>query len=547
MAKKTKVMPKETLEVVPNPKTGTTKQLPMQSLKPVADNNKVLITSVINKVFQNEDNLREAISANLKERSIASKAISERVQTAFANFSPSKLSSTERSLPNYLNPDDKLSDALDAVITKGIEATRKSKVKRSIRLQDTPELRKFIVEKGRSRSSIFGTIKLDDLIKYINSKPGTIESLTHDPTFTHCEAEMEAEKRLEEIMGSSGDSVVTKPSMSSDGEDWVTTESFMEGSSAEESASVDIVKDNVILQMKTVSSPETSLQYSVTNRSSQNDIQGGVQTFELRSGPTDVTSYHDFNSLQIAFEDVWTEIFDGELASLGKALYHEYVKLKTYVGTNDDTPIISTVRDLQQLMAEIREFSNVTQVIIPPELLEDSGSNPSDKDGVNINVNVGGDIQAIVDAAGWLIDKIKNIFAGKPQIRWGDFPGPLPSKDVISVEFEDNAVSPGVVEIVIMNTEDTWWWKGIEFREFDGMTGNVVCGFRISTDPNDGGVWNSQGFNRLPLWTHQVKNGVLEFQKQNTVAGDHTGFYILAGLDERIKDRTRVTFTWVKD
>ena len=62
-----------------------------------------------------------------------------------------------------------------------------------------------------------------------------------------------------------------------------------------------------------------------------------LQTFELRPGASDVTSYHDFHTLQIAFPHVWTRLFDGELEALGRELYREYVKLKDFGGVDRTT------------------------------------------------------------------------------------------------------------------------------------------------------------------------------------------------------------------
>ena len=65
----------------------------------------------------------------------------------------------------------------------------------------------------------------------------------------------------------------------------------------------------------------------IPNGADSNNAQAGLlDTFELRPGPSDVTSYHDFSTLQIAFENVWTQIFDGELEALGRKVYREYVR-----------------------------------------------------------------------------------------------------------------------------------------------------------------------------------------------------------------------------
>jgi hypothetical protein len=107
------------------------------------------------------------------------------------------------------------------------------------------------------------------------------------------------------------------------------------------------------------------------------------------------------------------------------------------------------------------------------------------------------------------------------------------------------------VEIVLQNSPDAWWWKGIEFREFDA-TGKVVSHSVISNDPqaNDASDPQRVSFNVLRLFTTQLPNGLLEFQKAAPPPfgfGIHTGYYLLAGLDVSLRDRMRVTFTWEKD
>src|SRR5690348_12764584 len=64
--------------------------------------------AAINTIFQNDESVRQALSANLKGRTTASQALAERAQAAFSDFSPSKYSPAERARPNYLAPGDNL-------------------------------------------------------------------------------------------------------------------------------------------------------------------------------------------------------------------------------------------------------------------------------------------------------------------------------------------------------------------------------------------------------------------------------------------------------
>ena len=117
--------------------------------------------------------------------------------------------------------------------------------------------------------------------------------------------------------------------------------------------------------MGPATAPEARLEYGlIPNSANSNEAQAELlTTFQLRPGPTDVTSYHDFSTLQIAFDDVWTRIFDGELEGLGRELYREYVGLLDFLDYDPDTADrpISSLDDLAWLIGEIRDLSRFTQ------------------------------------------------------------------------------------------------------------------------------------------------------------------------------------------
>jgi hypothetical protein len=519
------------------------------------------IHSAIDTIFQNDASVREALSNNLRDRSTESLALANRAQDAFAGFSASRLSAAERARPNYLAPGDDLADAHAVVVTKGTEAFRTSNVPRSIRLRSSEALRSRIKAADGNDDSLVGTIEFDDLVDYIAPNGMLRPARRLDPTFTACIAEVEAEKRLKQIKAAADGVAAAVVPEGGDGP-------VANGSGS--AATDTLVEDEVSLQMKTATSPESQLLYGVPNRPDQGALQASIQTFELRSGPSDVTSYHDFNSLQIAFEPAWTEIFHGQLAALGKELYGEYVKLKVFAGIdNEDDRPINTIDDLSQLMDDVRNLGRITQDVTPGDVRpNDAGVSAPTADAAAkatdyakaildpasiITDNIGNKtVAALVDPAGAIYDAISALFAGKPHLNWSSFPGPLPvNGDIISVRFDSNAVPSGEVEIVLHNSPAAWWWKGIEYREFDA-TGKVVSHSVISNDPqgNDASDPRRVSFNVLRLYTTQLPNGLLEFQKAAPPPfgfGIHTGYYLLAGLDASLKDRMRVTFTWEKD
>ncbi|BCY09112.1 hypothetical protein [Actinoplanes sp. L3-i22] len=454
-----------------------------------------------------------------------------RARRAFAGFLPSRYPAAERARPNYLGPDDDLIGTTTALLGKGVDDLRASEPKRSVRLSLNDGLRTMLTPDQA------GVIDLGQLIERLAAGLGGGLTGSTDPAVTACEATLEAERRIEEIL------------RTADGLDDGASPGGHRappGTHGGWASPAALVADQVDRQMGSAMSPEGPLAFNVPDRSDGARVTRHIDTFELRDGPSDVTSYHDFSSLQIAFEHVWTEVFDGRLRTLGEDLYHQYVLLKQITGTDDGDRRISTLDDLSQLLAEIRELSRM----VPEE--EADASAGTGGDATNGNDVVSGiartaleadplkdipkPIRAVADPGGFLIRSLLDIAAGKDQITWASFAGPLRQGDVIRVDIQPNAVPAGSVEIVVRNTDDTWWWKGIEFTEA-GAAGQVLDDRQISTD----------GPSSLRVRPAQLRNGVLEFQKRNTILNDHTGFYLLGKLDERLKDRARVTFTWIRD
>ncbi|MCI0708779.1 MAG: hypothetical protein L0154_01335 [Chloroflexi bacterium] len=77
--------------------------------------------------------------------------------------------------------------------------------------------------------------------------------------------------------------------------------------------------------MEHTTSPEMRVKYGIPDRADQENVKAEIQSFSLVGGPADVTAYHDFHSLQIAFKHVWAELFDEGLKELGKQLFEELV------------------------------------------------------------------------------------------------------------------------------------------------------------------------------------------------------------------------------
>lgn len=82
-------------------------------------------------------------------------------------------------------------------------------------------------------------------------------------------------------------------------------------------------------QIASATTPEVALDYRSLTSEEDNtgkmcDRLSGVS---ICGGPADVTSYHDFRTVQIAFEQIWTEAFDNLLEEDARELYAETVKI----------------------------------------------------------------------------------------------------------------------------------------------------------------------------------------------------------------------------
>jgi len=517
------------------------------------------LRATVNDIFRKDEMLSAAVKENLKDRIVASDAIAVRAKNAFENFSASSLSEDDRAERTYLSPGDRLDAALDFVATKGAQDLRHANDGHGIRLEKTPELDRLIKNKKGEGSSILGTIDLDDLIDYVTTRlQAGISVPPSDPALAVCGADKEAERRLQEIEAH-GAKPIAHGTAATNGH----ANGEGPNGTGHHPPAGEFVKSKARLLMDSVVSPEHPIRIDPPERVDQKDVAKSLDTFELRDGPSDVTSYHDFNTLQIAFRHVWTEVFDGELERTGREVYEEYVRLKDFAGLDDgkDAPI-TTVDDLSRLIGEIQDLSRITGAELPVGTKTGTGGTTGGgapagakdlRDSLVYDVLTGGFIEDdalrwVLNPAGAAIDFLGDLFAGKQQASWASFaPGnTLPGGiDIITATFEENAVDEGTVEIYLTNSADAPTWKGIDFTELD-QTGRPVNVFKIANDPRDRGVWDPVKYNRLPLYTQQIQNGILEFGKE-IMFGAHKAHYFLIGLDEKLKDRTRVTFNWERD
>jgi hypothetical protein len=492
--------------------------------------------AAVDALFQTDADLRQAITENLKTLRAESDTVAKRVQEAFATFNPSNLSTEELARRHYVAPGADPGEVQETVIMSGVDALRSSETEHTITVRYSAELKKLIKEAPESGDSLHGVAELGPLFEFIQRR-GAGPFLGAEPTSTPYRAEAKAEAILDAVgngdRGGDGDHAARREAFSSD-----TRE-------AEE-----LVKNTVNLQMKSATAPESQLAYGkIPNSADEDKVQSNIlQTFELRPGPTDVTSYHDFHTLQIAFAHVWTEIFDGQLATLGRDLYSEYVKLKDFSGSTQPDLQVGTLADLRRLMEEVKKLSQIVEDDIPPSLRTEavdqagnSGLKPEDVlRGVAAVATLG-----LSEVAMLVLKEISN--AGKkPSLNWSQIDSrglPLPSGyGTIIATFSNNAPS-GYVQMQLATGQSTL--RIMEFQPWSSSQGRFIN--HMNGNDRDNLVSNADNPNYtsrlITLPASAVGSGVIEFASEQS-PGYNLGRYVLAGLEEKLTSGWRVTFTW---
>ncbi|WP_437961377.1 hypothetical protein WME76_18195 [Sorangium sp. So ce119] len=113
-----------------------------------------------------------------------------------------------------------------------------------------------------------------------------------------------------------------------------------------------IVREHLARQLAHVTAPEVELQYGVQQ---DNKITATI----ARPAPSDVTAYHDFHELQIAFEHLWSEAFDDKIPQLFRDVYAEMVKFSSKASGELTLPQVESVDDMKRLYQEFRSLQTM--------------------------------------------------------------------------------------------------------------------------------------------------------------------------------------------
>lgn len=101
-------------------------------------------------------------------------------------------------------------------------------------------------------------------------------------------------------------------------------------------------------------------------------IKKSINKLELSGGPANVTAFHDFYSLQVAFKHIWTAAFDESLRDQATDLYKSVVELHEEYGIEvPDVDAIQDINTFRSYLSEIKGSLSYTEVLpIDPDVRE---------------------------------------------------------------------------------------------------------------------------------------------------------------------------------
>jgi hypothetical protein len=205
------------------------------------------------------------------------------------------------------NIQGKNTETVNTGITKANEALGGTNVQGvPVNLYLTPEdkadLQSFFENATEDFVDISDTA-IQDILFRANSteNPGTL-LIHNNPIASFCAAESVDDKCAKWHSGVSHEPETVTPT--------VTT-----------TASVDAITDDHILTyidrlVKDIPAPDMVLRPELAKRRKGKDVDAAVNEFSLQKGPAEVPAFYDFNTLQIAFDHVWKQLFDETIPNL---------------------------------------------------------------------------------------------------------------------------------------------------------------------------------------------------------------------------------------
>jgi hypothetical protein len=317
------------------------------------------VTANLDASFKFEQGVQATLRKQLQERLKPALAAKKKADEAFQTFTLSKLSPELRASATYLNPGEKILDKLvnlfdsGLIDLPGLDLGAKRKLVLHL-TQEQLEAWGLIASNG----TVSGEVSLAEVVEYIRDTTGggTLEHTR--PVIENCLKAKEAERLFEEALAK------CRADSNGESEEPETGTETPETPETPELTTSSLLREQITRQMKHTTPPEQELKYGV-------ELDGEIVA-RIPKGPADVTAYHDFHELQIAFEHIWTEVFDKSMPTFFRSIYSEMVRYKNRVSGTDELPPVRDVRDMRSLYEDFVELQEAIESVnlAPPEETE---------------------------------------------------------------------------------------------------------------------------------------------------------------------------------
>lgn len=528
---------------------------------------------MLDAAFKDKADLAAGLTENLQRAAVRNRSVEARVDGAFAAFSPAG-PAIKGAPPAHVEPAADPFEMQSAAIDRKLDQWRSASGGPGIAIRADSALIDWSASGSKRGGHRTGAIDLGKLIDMINAGANGDPSIASLPAVAACEAQLRAQAIIDEIERPAGGATRARDGYAPDpGGDDAGADPADGDDGGHRSIAARSVNEMVAGQMASATAPEDRLTYGlIPNGADRDPAQAGLlDTFELRPGPTDVTSYHDFSALQIAFEDVWTRIFDGELETLGRQVYREYVGLKDFLGYDPQTADrpISSLDDLAWLIGEIRALSELGEEALPggDGAAGAPGGAPKGASGIAreaekiVESLPGGRVGTAVATLGvsefvlWVLGQTGEL-GKKPALKWDDLVNDraLQRGDRIAGKIDQGVTATAQIELLLRT--DIGAKKEVAFQLFNQGTGKMdnivkVSNFSPPDPPRSLGTRTINGSDGRPrFYEHSIMvptpllaTGMLEFSSQETPTY-LLGRYVLGDLDKIVPGGARLTLYW---
>jgi hypothetical protein len=291
------------------------------------------------------DSIHRTVNQRLADNITATDQARESAVKAFSHFTPTRIGAqadqTVKSRLGYVANDEEFEQVQESVVTTGVDSVRANEnYKKGIEVGLSDDLKDRWEINEESLDGV--EVNFGDAWKVMEDALPGYDFSKGQSALDQCAKTVLAKAITERII----DKRVTSEQGTEKGEEASIA------SSEEQPEQALIEKTSSLINTMTL--PENKVQYGVVDRAQQTDVDQVTSSFSLRPGPADVTAFHDFYDLQIAFQHVWAEVFDKELKVLGSLLYLALVDWRNELGVKTDVDTVSSIDELRQVMADVR-------------------------------------------------------------------------------------------------------------------------------------------------------------------------------------------------